>query len=348
MSTENLESQADPGWAVDENGQLKDASEMGPWPNSPSEETTDIPPPSPSSDGIHLAATTTDPESEEEAPRTRSGAKRLAPIFTEGKAGETRAAPKSSGGRVLSQHSKPCHVSARSKAKVSATKEPPRKARKTRQEQDALADSQSSDEEEEEGDGKSDSEDEHRRKKRERPIRSHRGEDERTQDIRLMYEAAQMEVSGKQKNGHICQVCLRELGLSKGKSFMTGSGTSLRKHIARHFKTHGSHYLRRCKEANIEPHPTALPDDYENSSGDPKAGESSQTTLDGHVVVKHTWTPLGMLEHLTPFIVTNDLALSIIEDRFLRGFILYNHPQTREADIPHRTMFSDFVLEKHQ
>ena len=48
------------------------------------------------------------------------------------------------------------------------------------------------------------------------------------------------------------------------------------------------------------------------------------------------------------YLLTISKALSIIEDRFLRGFILYNRPQTREADIPHRTMFSDFVLEKHQ
>ncbi|KAI9436732.1 hypothetical protein H4582DRAFT_2058646 [Lactarius indigo] len=90
-----------------------------------------------------------------------------------------------------------------------------------------------------------------------------------TQDIQVIFKrqkAYRHPVTGKISDGHLCMVCNDPLVDRRKSSFLTGSTTSLRMHIARH---HAPLYRKRCKALGIEPKPRALfckPADSHSSS----------------------------------------------------------------------------------
>ncbi|KAI0698485.1 hypothetical protein BC835DRAFT_655410 [Cytidiella melzeri] len=92
-----------------------------------------------------------------------------------------------------------------------------------------------------------------------KPKHSSRTKDERTKDIRAIFKPGHRESrDGVSVPGHWCKVC-RSLNVKSDHSFFTGSGSTLRAHISRHWKTHGAIYEDGCKKAGVEPHKRAMP-----------------------------------------------------------------------------------------
>ncbi|KAF8802316.1 hypothetical protein BYT27DRAFT_7261096 [Phlegmacium glaucopus] len=85
---------------------------------------------------------------------------------------------------------------------------------------------------------------------------NHRGHDDRTRDLRAAFTRATKEEGGALINGHICNACC---AAGKKDTFFSGGNSSLRKHYARNWATHGEFYLKICKSLGIEPNKSALP-----------------------------------------------------------------------------------------
>ncbi|PSR97376.1 hypothetical protein PHLCEN_2v4333 [Hermanssonia centrifuga] len=147
--------------------------------------------------------------------------------------------------------------------------------------------------------------------------RNHRGNDDRTQDIRNLFQPFEFEESGVLRKGHECRVC-------------------------RKWNTHGKAYIKGCEEAGIAPHPHAQPmatvEEARDESERPRSG-----TLDGFVQTK--WTSEGLLDHVVEFLVAHDLPFTTTGRGSFRCLLKFQRPQTKDRDIPSRTTVHDRVHE---
>lgn len=87
--------------------------------------------------------------------------------------------------------------------------------------------------------------------------------------------------------------------------WFTGGVSSLHKHIARNWDTHGKIYLAKCKAGGITPNHFAILEGVDLEGGEIASNQGhTQTSLDGfvHPVVK--WTKEGLLDHIIKFVVT--------------------------------------------
>jgi hypothetical protein len=76
----------------------------------------------------------------------------------------------------------------------------------------------------------------------------------------------------------------------------------------RNWKTHGEMYLKKCKELEIEPVKTALPELCKELG---QVKMSSHPNLDGFVNSVPKWSKEGLLEHILDFIALKDQVSQI-------------------------------------
>lgn len=88
----------------------------------------------------------------------------------------------------------------------------------------------------------------------------HRGEDPRTQDLRVMFTPGEIrdKAMGKVKKGHFCKACIAK-GYRWDHAFLKGANSTLHTHISRRWSSHGNMYIQRCRELEIAPNQCALP-----------------------------------------------------------------------------------------
>ncbi|RDB19238.1 hypothetical protein Hypma_013493 [Hypsizygus marmoreus] len=363
--------------ALDAHGNLKDAANIQ-WFNSPSDKnpigSTSAPAESePESEDDLPTIAAIKPGLKGKAPATHVGGKRVIKpsrklreqsskavhsffkkTFTVGRASTSKSSPdKAAADEGLNDEvPEPEAESSRKRQRPATSKGPAAKkhVKKTNQSQasDATGDTESTADDETEPEDANQSKYEQMKADAERdrqPKRkhNHRGQDERTQDIRTCFTKATREIDGKMRDGHICEIC-KHRGSSEADCFYTGRNSTLRMHIAWSWKTHGSIYLEKCDALGIKPNDHACPveDDDDDEQG------PQQAKLDGFVRSTPKWTKEGLLEHIVQFVVEDDQAFTLVDKKSFRGILKYQRPATKESDIPHHTKLQEEVIYKAQ
>ncbi|KAH9007510.1 hypothetical protein EDB83DRAFT_2323720 [Lactarius deliciosus] len=127
------------------------------------------------------------------------------------------------------------------------------------------------------------------------------------QDRRVFFKVKH-DVDGQEKDGHMCDIC-KKLGVSEKDAFFTSKSVStLHTHIARAKDTHREVYLKRCKDAGVDPHLRAI-----GSDDNDKNVTLTQVNLDGFMQRIPTWSKKGLMEHVIQFIVEDDHSANIGE-----------------------------------
>ncbi|KAH9168616.1 hypothetical protein EDB89DRAFT_1909195 [Lactarius sanguifluus] len=163
--------------------------------------------------------------------------------------------------------------------------------------------------------------------------------DPHTEDIRQVFFDIKRDVNGQKKKGHMCDIC-KKLGVSDKDTFFTSTSVlTLRTHIACAQDTHREVYLKRCKEAGVDPHLRAIGNDDND-----KNMTLTQVNLDGFMQRIPTWSKQGLMEHVIQFVVEDNQLFLVVEKLSFCNMLRYLHPNMKDLDIPHRTKLQDEVL----
>ncbi|KAF5340528.1 hypothetical protein D9758_015833 [Tetrapyrgos nigripes] len=127
------------------------------------------------------------------------------------------------------------------------------------------------------------------------------------------------------QSGHICGICRRKQ-LPTKTCFLTGSVTSLRKHIARN-KDHFTVYKDLCEKKGVTMNASAIP----ASSND----LSRQTTLDSVVVKQPTveFSIAGLCDYIVELVVLEDKALRFVTRPAFWHLLQFCRPAIRDKDF---------------
>ncbi|KAJ7488681.1 hypothetical protein B0H11DRAFT_1912832 [Mycena galericulata] len=145
--------------------------------------------------------------------------------------------------------------------------------------------------------------------------------------------------TGVLESGALCQVCQKS-GLPDSSCFLTGSVTTLRKHIARH-DDHFKVYKTRCEKLGIKMNDRAIPVAASGTLG-------TQGSLDGIVIYEPRTPPFtvaGHRDYIIEMIVTQDEALSLVERPSFIRLIKYLRPGIKDSDIPTRNTIKKDILQ---
>ncbi|KAF5336641.1 hypothetical protein D9758_015942 [Tetrapyrgos nigripes] len=149
----------------------------------------------------------------------------------------------------------------------------------------------------------------------------------RTQDVYLIFEKAEHTNpdTNVTQSGHICGICRRKQ-LPAKTYFMTGSVTSLRKHIARN-KDHFAVYKDLCEKKGVSMNATAIP----ASSND----LSRRTMLDSVVVKQPTveFSTAGLRDYIVELVVLEDKALRFVTRPSFQHLLQFCRPAIRDKDF---------------
>ena len=111
--------------------------------------------------------------------------------------------------------------------------------------------------------------------------------------------------------------------------------------LSRAWDTHGDIYLKKCKEAGVDPHPRAIGSDKNDKNATLKQGN-----LDSFMQRMPTWTKQGLMEHIVQFVVADDQSFLVLEKPSFRNLLRYLRPNMKDSDIPHRTKLREEIMGK--
>ncbi|THU77940.1 hypothetical protein K435DRAFT_877197 [Dendrothele bispora CBS 962.96] len=161
----------------------------------------------------------------------------------------------------------------------------------------------------------------------------------RTRDVYVIFEKTTNYVNpdtNATQNGHICGIC-RKKKIPMRSCFLSGSVTSLRKHIARN-KDHFAVYKEQCEKHDIPLNATAVPKGSNELS--------RQSTLDNVIVRRPNveFSVAGLIDYMIQMIVLEDKAIRLVTRPSFQRLLQFCRPSLRDKDfVSDRTLQTEIL-----